>query len=87
MRVKIQEIGAGLHPSEKIVEVKTATGRERLVVDRRAIQNDSLSIGSPISKNGDLWLVELPRETVGGLWRVWVRGSQLVDEVEKVRAA
>ena len=87
MRVKVQEIGTALHPSERVVEVKTATGKERLIVDRRSIENGSVSVGSPISRKGDLWLVELPRETMAGLWRIWVKANSLVSESSKVRAA
>ncbi|HEX4303485.1 MAG TPA: hypothetical protein VHZ78_11890, partial [Rhizomicrobium sp.] len=87
MRIKVQEIGSALHPSERVVEVKTATGKERLIVDRRAIENSTVSIGSPISRNGDLWLVELPRETMAGVWRIWIKSSSLVNEPSKVRAA
>jgi hypothetical protein len=87
MRVKVQEVGAGLHPSEKIVEVKTANGRERLVVDRRAVHNASLSIGSPIARKKNLWLIELPRETFDGQWRVWVKRDMLVEDEKEARAA
>ena len=86
MRVKIHSIGNALHPSERIVEVDTADGKERLIVDKRSIENSSLSIGSPISRKGDFWLVELPRETVTGSWRVWVKSTHLLED-SKVRAA
>jgi hypothetical protein len=87
MRIKVQEIGVALHPSERVVEVKTATGKERLIVDRRSIENGTLSVGSPISRSGELWLVELPRETMAGVWRIWVKSNALVNEPSKVRAA
>jgi hypothetical protein len=86
MRVKIHEIGNALHPSERVVEVDTISGRERLIVDNRAIENSSLSVGSPISHDEDFWLVELPRETMTGSWRVWVKSALLLKD-SKVHAA
>jgi hypothetical protein len=72
MRVKIQEIGSGQHPSEKVVKVETIEGPEQLVVDKRSIQNLSLDVGFPVGQNNGHFLVELPRETARGSWRVWV---------------
>jgi hypothetical protein len=42
-------------------------------------------VGWPVSKQGDLALVELPRETHTGAWRVWVRRDELL-EGERMRA-
>ena len=72
MRVRIEEVGTGQHPSEKVVKVQTIEGPEQLVVDNRSIQNHSLDIGFPVGQNNGHLLVELPRETFRGLWRVWV---------------
>lgn len=77
MRVTVQEIGKGLHPSEVVVEVKTSTGTERLVVDKRSVRENSVAVGSPISQRNDSLLVELPRETMTGVWRVWVKRAAL----------
>jgi hypothetical protein len=72
MRVRIEEVGAGQHPSEKIVKIETTDGPEQLVVDKRSIQNQSLDVGYPVGKHNGHLLVELPRETFRGAWRVWV---------------
>lgn len=80
MRVKVKEIGESLHPSEVIVQVNTSNGYENLVVDRRSLASSSLAVGSPISQDANLWLVELPRETTSGAWRVWVPKDSLEDE-------
>ena len=72
MWLKVQEAGAALHPNEVVVAVKTDVGSERLVVHRRSLFNGALDIGYPISERDDLYLIELPRETMSGLWRVWV---------------
>jgi hypothetical protein len=83
MRVKVQEIGAGLHPSEVVVRVRTTTGVENLVVDRRSLSGGTLSVGAPIARRGDAWLIELPRETMSGAWRVWVRRNALTEDSEQ----
>jgi len=86
-RVKIQRVGKGLHPSEFVVEVQTLHGNERLVVDRASIHGNSLFVGSPIEKKKGQFLVELPRETMSGTWRVWVKQNQIFPERESVGAA
>jgi len=88
MRVKVQIAGEGLHPSEVVVQVATAEGAEKLVVDKRSLGNDNtLSVGAPLGRKGDLWLVELPRETMRGSWRVWVKGKELEQEAEEAQVA
>ena len=72
MRVKIERIGRGAHPSEMVVAVKTVDGEEKLVVHERSVKDDSLDIGFPINREDSNLLVELPRETISGAWRVWV---------------
>lgn len=79
MRVRIEEVGTGQHPSEKVVKVETVEGPEQLIVDRRSIQERSLDVGYPIGQHNGHFLVELPRETFRGLWRVWV-DKQIVVE-------
>ena len=80
MRLKIRTAGDALHPSETVVEVKTTSGSERLVVDRRAVAANSIYIGAPITRRGDKMMVEIPRETMTGVWRVWVDRRSLLDE-------
>jgi hypothetical protein len=80
MRVKVRKIEKGLHPNEVVVEVSTLNGSERLVVDRRAVEANSLSVGSPLREDGGRHLVELPRETTNGLWRVWVESDALFPD-------
>ncbi|MFI4959867.1 MAG: hypothetical protein ACHP82_00240 [Hyphomicrobiales bacterium] len=88
MRVKVREIDRGLHPSEVVVEIKTSDGSERLVVDRNSIQEKTIFAGwRPIAEKGSQWLIELPRETMSGTWRVWVKHSEIIPEDrEAVRA-
>ncbi|MEJ0040988.1 MAG: hypothetical protein WDM81_01590 [Rhizomicrobium sp.] len=87
MRVKVQPIGEGLHPNETVVEIKTKRGAERMAVDRRSIEGSSLSVGSPLGSDGDYRLIELPRETMTGAWRVWVKRSALIEDKYEARVA
>ena len=72
MHLMVEEVGKGLHPSEVVVAINTSEGPERLVVDKRSIKGGFLTVGYPIDDRGDEFLVELPRETTTGSWRVWV---------------
>lgn len=80
MRVKVRTIEKGLHPNEVVVEVQTIGGPERLVVDRRSVKAKSISVGAPLRLDADHHLVELPRETMNGSWRVWVKRESLAPE-------
>jgi hypothetical protein len=82
MRVKVQKLGDGLHPSEIVIAVATADGRARLVVDRKSLAGDSLEIGYPLRQQEGFALIELPRETSTGTWRVWVPTQNLIDSLE-----
>lgn len=79
MRVRIEEMGTGQHPSEKVVQVETVEGPEQLIVDRRSIRDQSLDIGYPVGQQNGHLLVELPRETLRGSWRVWVDKGIVVE--------
>jgi len=77
MRVKINKLMDGPGPKEVLVAIRTVDGRmEQVIVDSRAIENDEIDIGSPIDKSDDRTLVELPRESMSGIWRVWVPVSE-----------
>jgi hypothetical protein len=80
MRLKVTEEGEGIHPNEVVVSVLTKDGLERLVVHRRSLEGGGLEIGYPILAENDQYLVELPRETMRGLWRVWVAKSSLIRD-------
>lgn len=83
MKVKVTEVGKGLHPSEVVVSVKTRDGDQSLVVDRRSLHKGFIAIGYPIREDDRKYLIELPRETSSGSWRVWVDRNQLEDEPER----
>jgi hypothetical protein len=73
-RVKISKIGQGQHPSELMISVNTQSGKETLIVDQRSVQGDSIDVGYPVGGDDEFLLVELPRETMSGQWRVLVPG-------------
>lgn len=86
MRLKVENISEGLHPSEAVVSVKTTTGSERIVVSTRSIEGASIPVGWPLGTQNQTTLVELPRETESGAWRVWVPSDQLIETEERKRA-
>lgn len=86
MRLMVEEVGKGLHPNEVVVAIKVAGGTERLIVSRRSIKNGSIQVGWPLGEKENLILIELPRETQIGAWRVWVSRKQLIEEEERMRA-
>jgi len=87
MRLLVEDAGKSLHPNEAVVAVKTADGgMQRVVVSKRSIKNKSIPVGYPLGEKDDAVLVELPRETHSGAWRVWVNKDQLVEIDERMRA-
>jgi hypothetical protein len=85
MRLKVAQIGQGLHPSETVVSVQTRTGPEEVVVDPRSLRDNSVNVGWPVGREGKFLLVELPRPTSRGYKRVWVNKDDLVPD-EAMRA-
>ena len=84
MKLKVKELGEALHHSEVVVSVHTIGGDdEGLVLGKRSVREGYISVGYPIRSEGDSFLVELPRETSSGRWRVWVDKSQLKTVPEK----
>jgi hypothetical protein len=77
-RVKVRTVGDGQHPSEAVVSVNTADGKqEELIVDKRSLEEGWLRVGYPLRSHSGQFLIELPRETMRGAWRVWVREKEL----------
>ena len=86
MRLKVEKISEGLHPSEAIVSVRTSSGSQRVVVSSRSIEGDTIPVGWPLGKTEQLTLIELPRKTETGAWRVWVPSGELIEAEERMRA-
>lgn len=72
-RVKCKKVQSGLVSFEKIVRLKTADNREEeLAVPSQIVRKDQTIPVSAIGRQGRKTLIELPRETVSGRWRIWV---------------
>jgi hypothetical protein len=70
------KIEDGLMPSEKIVRVENADGDiEELPVSPGSISGDKLLASEIGRDNEGRVLIELPRETASGRWRIWVKAS------------
>lgn len=80
MRLRVDRVADGPGPNEVVVTVATADGRcEELIVDRRTLADTEIEVGYPISQRNGQLLVELPREAMSGLWRVWVDRDRVVE--------
>jgi hypothetical protein len=82
MRLKVEQLGEGLHPSEVVVSVETRSGPEELVLAPRSLENGTVEVGWPVGRDGDFLLVELPRDTARGYGRVWVLKDQVTPSDE-----
>jgi len=71
VRIKISRREDGPIPSETLVTISTTTGTEEVVVHKSQVTAEGVEAGY-IGEEADRILVELPRETVSGRWRVWV---------------
>ena len=71
-RIAVEQVEDGLHPSEVVVTIRTAEGNtEEVAVDRQLVEHNEMRV-YPVSSRQDRVLVELPRETLSGAWRVWM---------------
>ncbi len=81
-RIRVQILGEGQHPSERMVSVTMADGsKETVIVDRRSILNNTIEVGYPVGSDQGRYLIELPRETTTGQWRIWVKANEVLDGV------
>ena len=80
MRLQVTRISEGPGPGEVVVSVITATGRqEQVVVHVTGIVDDTIDVGYPLAINEEQRLIELPRESESGKWRLWVPQSAMVE--------
>jgi hypothetical protein len=67
----------GLMPNEKIARIETADGKtEEVAVSDQNVHGDKL-IAFEIGRSEGNVLVELPRESASGRWRVWVKEAAI----------
>lgn len=79
MRVRCMTLLDGPGPAEQIVAVPTANGAyEEVVVHRNCMIDGALEVAAILDR-GDQVLVELPRESTVGNWRLWVEKEDLVQ--------
>jgi hypothetical protein len=74
MHLRTAEQVAGPLPSERVATIRTTRGSEELIVHASQIGLQGIEVGL-IAQSGQEALVELPRETLSGHWRVWVPKS------------
>lgn len=85
-RIAVEQVEDGLHPSELVVTIRTADGKtEEVAVDRRLVEDRHMKAYA-VGAEQDRVLVELPRETLSGSWRVWMPKASVFD-AEKVVVA
>ena len=75
MRIKFAGRRAGPVALEAVVAIPTARGQtEEVIVHRGYLDERSLEV-TYIGEQDGLLLVELPRQSMSGRWRVWVSKS------------
>lgn len=79
-KVRVKILGEGPGPHEKIVQILRADGSsEELVTHDRTLCGAAVETGLIHREHdGKRALVELPRESAAGNWRVWVSVDQLL---------
>jgi hypothetical protein len=71
------ELVDGLMPAEKIARFKAADGKfDEVFVSTENLDNNSLVVNVIAQMEGRA-LIELPRESASGRWRVWVASSSI----------
>lgn len=77
--VRISVLSDGPGPSEKVINIPTVDGNEEVVLHTSALTNDRIEVGVlGFDEARKRALVELPRESVSGRWRVWIPVSDLL---------
>ena len=72
MRIRIKNRREGPIPLEARVTISTANGRaEEVIVHQGEIDERGIEVDY-IGETEGLLLIELPRRTLSGRWRVWV---------------
>ena len=66
-------------PAEAVVEIATRDGSEEVVIQRRFVKAGMLEVGNVLTRDGKFSLVELPRETTSGKWRIWVPQDEVTE--------
>jgi hypothetical protein len=76
--VKCDVLANGPGPSERVVEIATSDGTEEIVLHSSSLDTQGrMEVGVLGCKEGRA-LIELPRESASGRWRVWVPLTALI---------
>jgi hypothetical protein len=74
-RIKVSSVSEGLVPSEKVVKISARDGSfEELSLSVRQVEGQTI-YASEIGRQDRNVLIELPRESASGKWRMWVDES------------
>jgi hypothetical protein len=68
----------GLIETERVVRIPTVEGHQEEVTVSRSQVEDGAVQAALIGEQDGRALVELPRESASGRWRLWVPSSQVV---------
>jgi hypothetical protein len=74
MRIRFDHRRDGPIPSEAVVAIATDAGTEEVIVHKSQVDANTVEVGF-IRETDGRYLVELPRETMSGRWRIWVPKS------------
>ena len=78
MFVKVKRLADGPGPSETVIGIQTSDGRqEEVVLSSKLVDSDMVDLGKPLLREDDNVLVELPRESASGRWRIWIPVSAM----------
>jgi len=78
MRVKCRQVNKDIGPSETLIEIETIRGRPEEVIVHNSSLSDDLVEVYRIAQDERSVLVELPRESVSGNWRIWIPQQAVV---------
>ncbi|WP_262029510.1 hypothetical protein [Microvirga sp. Mcv34] len=82
MLIKFNLLANGPGPSEAVVGIRTIDGQEEVILSKRLMHGEGVEIGTPLLHEDDKLLVELPRESAAGRWRIWVPKSEAIKAPE-----
>jgi hypothetical protein len=77
--LKCDILQEGPGPSERIIMIDTQEGKEEIVVHSSILVGKNKFEVGLIGKSNGHALIELPRESSSGRWRVWVPSSALTE--------
>ena len=79
MLLKCHKLMDGPGPSEVVIEIVVHGGTEELMVQSGSLKGAAVEVGSVLGLRDGFSLVELPRETSTGKWRVWVPSQEVLQ--------